>query len=35
VDDDEDSSLVAAAIEADVARSRVLDADVGEMRDVD
>jgi ATP-binding cassette subfamily B protein len=34
-DDDEDSSLVAAAIEADVARSRVLDADVGEMRDVD
>jgi ATP-binding cassette, subfamily B, bacterial len=35
LDDDEDSSLVAAAIEADVARSRVLDADVGEMRDVD
>jgi len=36
-DDDEDSTdpYVAAEIDADVARSRVLDADVGEMRDVD
>jgi ATP-binding cassette subfamily B protein len=32
---DDETDLVAAAVEADVARSRVLDADVGEMRDVD
>jgi ATP-binding cassette, subfamily B, bacterial len=34
-DDDEGTGFVAAAVEADVVRSRVLDADVGEMRDVD
>jgi ATP-binding cassette, subfamily B, bacterial len=34
-DDDDGSGFVAAAVEADVARSRVLDADVGEMRDDD
>jgi ATP-binding cassette subfamily B protein len=35
LDDDDGTAFVAAAVEADVARSRVLDADVGEMRDDD
>jgi ATP-binding cassette subfamily B protein len=35
LDDDDGTSFVAAAVDADVTRSRVLDADVGEMRDED
>jgi ATP-binding cassette subfamily B protein len=35
LDEDDGTSFVAAAVDADVARSRVLDVDVGEMRDED